>query len=758
MKRNKGSNLTPSISHIILRNTITLFNLVLVFIAIVLFFVGAYRNTLFLGVVISNALMGSFQEIKAKRALDQLHILAKAKYLTIRDQVEKSFTADELAIGDLLKLQTGNQIPTDGILVESDHLELDESLLTGESDRIHKMVGDSLLSGSFITSGSALMQVTALADESYAQSLTMEAKSSKRQKPILMRTLSRLIFILTFVMLPLGIILFLTQYLSDYLSFQQAVLGTSASMLGMIPSGLVLLTGVTMTVGAFKLAGKKALVQSLPSIETLARSDVLCLDKTGTITDGSLVFERIVPLGEISKTRITQIIQELSGALQDHNATAQVLRNSLGESTTWNVVDKVPFSSDRKWSAVQYDTMTFLLGAVGILGAHVEDPSVMEQANTFAREGYRVLLLTQTDASLLEQRVPSTLRCIAMILITDSIRENAVDTFTFFAEQEVILKVISGDNPYTVRAVANKARIANADKMLDMATVEENADYARLSEEYTVFGHVTPHQKRELIRGLKMNDHTVCMTGDGVNDILAMRESDCSVVMVAGSDAARSAGDFILMSDDFAAMIDVLREGRQVINNMEIAASVFLLKTLYSILLTLIYIPLPYAYPMIPIQMMPINALTVAGPSFFLAMLPNYERPSNRLLHNFIQYTVPGSITIVIATLYFQYMSVRFHISYSDMTSMVVFIIGLMGLAVLIRVGKIRNKLIFVMYVVMISAYILAFTWPWAASLFNISGMLSANVKIYLPMIAMSYVLYRVIGWALHKLLNKRMK
>lgn len=753
--KKKKNNLTPSISKIIFRNIITLFNIVLVFIAVVLFLVGAYKNILFLGVVISNAFMGAFQEIKAKRALDRLQVLAQAKLTALRDGVEVVVTADDIVLEDVILLKAGNQIITDGIVIESEHLELDESLLTGEADRVHKTAGDTLMSGSYVTSGSARMQVTALPEDSYAQSLTSEAKSSKREKPILIRTLSRLIFLLTFVMLPLGIILFLTQFYADHLTLKQAVLGTSASMLGMIPSGLVLLTGVTMTVGAFKLANNKALVQSLPSIETLARSDVLCLDKTGTITDGTLVFDRMITTSEESEQEVGHILREILGVLPDQNATATILRETYGSSIEWDCIDYVPFSSERKWSGVQYEAGTYILGAPGILKEHVQQNELMEQANQYAKEGYRVLFITKTNQALSNECLPGQLTCMAFLLITDRIRDNAFDTFAYFAQEEVTLKVISGDNPYTVRAVAMKAGIANADQVLDMTTVGEDADYAELSETYTVFGHVTPHQKRELVRGLKRNDHTVCMTGDGVNDILAMRESNCSVVMVAGSDAARSAGDFILMSDDFTSMIDVLREGRQVINNMEIAASVFLLKTLYSILLTLIYIPMPYAFPMIPIQMMPINALTVAGPSFFLAMLPNYVRPSNRLFRNFIEYTVPGSITVVIATLYFQYVSVRFQISYSDMTTMVVFFIGLMGFGVLIRVGKIRNNLILLMYIIMITAYVLSFTLPFAANLFSLTGMLSSNVMFYLPMIAMSYVLYRLIGWGLSKFLDK---
>lgn len=736
--------LTPTVSNIIIKNTFTLFNFINIFLAIIIVMVGHPENILFLGIALSNTCMGIFQEIRAKRGLDKLSVLAKAHVTVVRDGDELFVAQDAIVLDDIIVLTAGNQICADGVLVTSERLEMDESLLTGESDRIQKAEGDTVLSGSYVTSGHGYIQVTAVGEDCYAHSLTAEAKKSKKQVPQLLRTLNRIIMVLTIVIIPLGTALFCTKYFLGGETLETAVLGASASVLGMIPAGLILLTGVTMTVGAIKLAKRKALVQALPSIETLARVDVLCLDKTGTITDGSLLYERMELCSDKSQETVQRAVSELMGALDDRNSTAIALNNEFGNGENWNSEITVPFSSDRKWSGASFEGEgTYILGAPNIIFAGRE-ADFLEQANAEAAQGMRVLCLAFSPHPIEEDCLPDDLSCLALLILSDHLRENAAETFRYFAQENVIMKVISGDNPRTVSAVAAKAGLMGSDKSIDMSTVEENADYAALAEEYTIFGHVTPKQKQELIRGLKKNGHTACMTGDGINDILAMREADCSVSMVGGSEAARSASDFVLISDDFSVMVDVLKEGRRVINNIEKVAAIFLLKTAYSVLLTLIYIFIPYPYPIAPLQMMPINELTIGIPTFFLALQANYARPKGQLLTNILEHTLPAAITVLCNTLYIQLASIVFGLPTEESSTMVVFLIGVMGFYLLHQLARPYTRRIKFLLVLLVCAFVVCFTI--FERLFMLNGLFSRNAFFYLPLVYFSYHIHSFLG------------
>ena len=738
------TDLTPTFSSIITKNIFTLFNFINVFLAVILVMVGHTENILFLGIAISNTCMGIFQELRAKRGLDQLSVLAKAHVTVIRDGSEYTITQDEVVLDDIVLLAIGDQVCADALVVCSEQLEADESLLTGETDRIKKAKGDTLLSGSYVTSGRGYAQITAIGEDSYAHALTVEAKKSKKQVPPLLRTLNRIILILTIVIIPLGTTLFYMKYFLLGDSLETAVLGSSASVLGMIPAGLILLTGVTMTVGALKLAKRRALVQDLYSIETLARTDVLCLDKTGTITDGSLQFERLEPFSGASEKEAGLAISELMGTLEDKNATAAALTKTFGKTENWVSDIILPFSSERKWSGATFkEKGSYIIGAPNIVFKG-SNKDFLEQANAEASLGSRVLCLAHSPLPITEERLPEELSCMALLILSDHLREHADETFRYFSQEGVILKVISGDNPRTVQAVAAKAGISGSDKSIDMSLVESEADYPAIAEEYTIFGHVTPQQKRELIRGLKKNGHTACMTGDGVNDILAMREADCSVAMVGGSDAARSASDFVLISDDFSVMIDVLKEGRRVINNIEKVAAIFLLKTVYSVLLTLIYIFIPYPYPIAPLQMMPINELTIGIPSFFLALQANYSRPEGKLLTNILEHTIPTAITVVINTLYIQAAGILFHIPTTETSTMVVFLIGIMGFYQLAKLAKPYTPRIRWLLAGLICSFILCFAL--LGNLFMLSSLFSRNVFFYLPLVYFSYHVHSFLG------------
>ena len=739
-----GQGLTPSVGSILLKNTLTLFNFVMAFLAVIIVMVGHSNNILFIGIAISNTIMGIIQELRAKFALDKLSILSAVKTVVVRDGKQFSVPQNELVLDDIVLLSAGNQICADSVVVKSDRLETDESMLTGETARIRKREGETVLSGSYVTSGRAYVRVNAIGQDGYALSLTSEAKKSVKQTPKLLRILKRIIKVLTVIIFPLGFSLFYSSHIVHGDPIEDAVLGMSASVLGMIPAGLILLTSVTMTVGALKLARRKALVQSLPSIETLARTTVLCLDKTGTITDGALAFERIELGDNVSVEAAGLVISELMGCLEDSNATAKALSETFGRTENWGYDAALPFSSERKWSGATFSSKgSFILGSPGIILSNRES-AFMDIANAEAANGMRVLCLSYSPLPIVDEHLPRDLRCLALLVLSDNIRESAAKTFSHFANEGVAIKVISGDNPRTVSSVALKAGLLGADRAVDMSLVPDNADYGAIAEGYTVFGHVSPQQKRALVRAMKNKGHTVCMTGDGVNDILAMRESDCSIAMVGGSDAARSACDFVLMSDDFGAMVDVLKEGRRVINNIEKVASIFLLKTMYSVLLTIIYIFMPYPYPMSPLQMMPINEFTVGIPSFFIALQANYARPAGMLLSNILHHTLPAAITVVLNTLYIQLAGIIFEIQIAESSTMTVFLIGVTGFYLLSQLAKPYTPRLKLMLAMLITGFLISFLF--FGDFFSLESLLNRNVFFYLPLVYFSYHVHDFLG------------
>jgi len=750
----QGEKLTPSYGRIVRKNTLTLFNIIHLLLAAAILWAGwpwpagYVRNILFLGIAVCSSAMGIFQEVRAKRTLDRLSVLAQAKVHVVREGRLRSVAPEELVLDDIVRLSAGEQICADAVVVDAIGLETDESLLTGEADRIRKDAGDTVLSGSYVAGGQAHVRVTAVGKDNYATALTREATRERRhKKPQLLRTLNLLIRVLTIVIFPLGGLLFYAKFTAGD-GMATSVLGVTAAMIGMIPEGLVLLTGITLTVGAMNLARREALVQTLPSIETLARVDVICLDKTGTITDGSLAFERLEPQNGAAQENIQQAISELMGALRDTNATATLLRASFGESARWIAQTTVPFSSDRKWSGVTYlEAGSYVLGAPNMLLSEAADGPSLAQANQYAAQGLRVLCLAVSPSPIGENReLPGGLRCAALLLLSDKLREDAAETFQYFAREGVTLKVISGDNPRTVSAVAMRAGVENAEKAFDMRLAAEDEDYKALTEDYTVFGHVTPAQKQALIRGLQENGHTACMTGDGVNDILAMREADCSVAMVGGSGAARSACDFVLLSDNFKSMVDVLREGRRVINNIERVSSLYMVKTVYSVLLSVLYVFVPAPYPFSPLQLTPVSAFTVGIPSFLLALQPNYGRPANRLGANIVEHSVPAALTIVFNTLFLQLAGLLFHLTWDETSTMVVLLLGAVGFYLLLTIAKPYDKAAKIVLPVLAVGLLVAFLF--FGGFFSMASLLNRNAFFYLPLLYFSYHIHGFLGKA----------
>lgn len=725
-------HLTRSVKEIIKGNVFTLFNILNLVLALIILIMGDWKNALFIGVAITNTLIGIFQELKFKKTIDNLSILAESKVKVVRDNKTMEISQEELVLDDIIFLSEGEQVPADGIIVKTDSLEVDESLLTGEANQIPKTIKDEVMSGSFITAGNAYIRITAVGKFNYANKLSMEAKGEKDKQSKLMKTLNNIIRVLTVIIVPVGLLLFYSTY-SKGGDFKVSVLGATAAMLGMIPEGLILLTSVTFAVGAMNLAKYNTLVQSLPSIETLARVDVLCLDKTGTITDGELTLEELIPINNFTSPQLETILSELMNSLNDNNPTASAIKEIYTSSSSWTSLVKTPFSSSRKWSGASFkDKGSYLMGAPEFLFKSFNS----EEKNTidsFTDKGLRVLALGHSENNILDNNIPDNLELIGLLILSDNLRPNARDTFQFFNDEGVELKVISGDNPATVSNIAQQANISGAEKFIDMSVVDDNADFKMLVTTYTVFGRVSPYQKRELVRALQANDKTVCMTGDGVNDVLALKEADCGVAMVAGSQAARSVADFVLLEHDFSSMVEVLKEGRRVINNIENVSSLYLIKTIYSTILSLLFIYLPFAYPFSPLQMGPINSLTVGVPSFFLALEANYKKPEGRFLANVLENSVPAAITVIINILIIQLAGQWFNLEYTETSTMTVLLTGVVGFILLFKVSQPLNWKKNLMFGTLIVGFLGCFIV--LKDFFNFESLFTRNVFFYLPLI-----------------------
>ncbi|REC32491.1 magnesium-transporting ATPase [Enterococcus pseudoavium] len=744
-------NLLKSDKEIIKENTINIFNILNFVLALLVLLVGSPKNTLFFGVVIINTLIGVIQELRAKHTIDKLSVLAKTKAVVLRDGRLQQIDQEHIVLGETLYLRSGDQVPVDGKLLAGAGVEVDESLLTGEADRVQKTLQDQLYSGSFITAGECFYQGTAVGKDNFAEQLTSEAKTKKTGNSELTKVLSRMIAVLTVVIIPVGLGLFYSQYQASE-SIKQAVLGTVAALVSMIPEGLMLLTSVAFAVGAANLARKKVLVQALPSIETLARVDVICLDKTGTITDGTLKFEEELLEEGVSEERLDQIMGALLVQLNDQNATAKALREAFPPVVEWADEKVVPFSSARKWSGVTFKEQgSFAFGAPEFIFKNLPQ-KIQEKIQPYLAAGQRVLVLVEYP-TVLEEELAYEPQLLATLIISDNLRENARATFGYFAQQDVQLKVISGDHPLTVSKIAQKAGIKDAEIFIDMSSISEPIDYKALVDQTTVFGRVTPKQKQALIRALK-ETHTVCMTGDGVNDVLALREADIGVAMANGSSAARAAADVILLDSDFARMQNVLNEGRRVINNIERVASMYLVKTIYSLILAVIFMFIANPYPFEPVQLTPINALTVGIPSFFLALKPSYERIKGDFLNNILRVSLPGALTVVSAVMVIQLAAVLFQLDYQATSTMSVFLTGCVGLLVLYKVSFPLDKKKIALIAVLAGAYLSCYLF--FREFFDFDKLWNRNLFFVIPLTFGIYWLFKGLTLIMDKLVGWR--
>ncbi|WP_143462723.1 cation-translocating P-type ATPase [Levilactobacillus enshiensis] len=722
--------LTRSVKQIFRDNLLTLFNLINLLLGGLVLFTGSYKNLLFLGVVVVNTGIGIFQEIRSKRQVDKLALLSEANINVLREGQVAPRHQDAIVMDDLLEIGRGDQLPVDGLIRDTQGMEVDESQITGESTPIIKQTGDDLVSGSVILGGHAIVQTTAVGNGSFVKQLAHSAKQKRRTASQLLTIINRIIKVLTFAIIPLGAALFISAMMRGQ-SQNRAILGTVASMVGMIPEGLVLLTSVALAAGAFTLGRRHVLVRELPAIEALARVDVLCLDKTGTITNGLLQLERIESLTQQSTEQLNAILAELVAATGDDNETAQAVQTALGTPTV--AADTIlPFSSGRKWSGAAFDQHAYVMGAPEFIFETVP-ADVKRRIQTLAAQGYRVLLLAEVDE--LTTPRPLNPRAIGLLLITDELRPRAKDTFGFFANQDVALKVISGDNPVTVASIAERAGIAGAQQLVDMSQVGAEPDYDRLVSENNVFGRVTPQQKEQLIKAYQRAGHTVAMTGDGVNDLLALRQADCSIAMASGSEATKSLADFVLVDSNFDAMINVLNEGRRVINNIERVASLFLIKTMYSVVLTLIFIFMTRSYPFEPIQLTPISSLMVGIPTFFLALQPNYARITGRFMQQVMEIAAPAAICVVGYILVIMALGTQFGLSFATTSTLSVLMTGMISLNALLMVARPLNR--FKIALVAIMAGLFAVIFLFFGPIFSLVNLLNWKLALlYLPLMA----------------------
>lgn len=700
---------TKSEGQIIKENVLTFFNLIFLVLALCLCLVGSFKNLMFLLVAVANTVVGSFQEIRAKRAVDKLTLVAAGTAKAIRSGQRVSVRTDQLVRDDIVEFAAGDQICADAV-VRDGQLQVNESLLTGEADAILKNPGDTLKSGSFVISGRARVQLTHVGSESYAAKLAAEARRNVRStKSEMMLSLTKLITVVGIALIPLGIILFLRHFLSVFqgLPLRDSVESTVSALIGMIPEGLYLLTSVAIAASCLKLSRKRVLVQDMNCIETLAHVDVLCVDKTGTITEPTMEVTDVYPLNSerFSYDDIEKILAAFYHGEEPDNETARAMGQQFAGETTWRAVKRMAFSSSTKWSGADFgENGRYVVGAPEFIMGDRYD-SIRSEAEPWSERGCRVLLLAAYDTAFDDGPLQSAhVAPIALVFLSNLLRPDAQETFRYFASQGVSVRVISGDNPITVAQVATRAGIENADRYVDATTLSTEQDFEEAVKYYTVFGRVTPEQKRYLVRAFQKQGHTVAMTGDGVNDVLALKDANCGIAMASGSQAASQVAQIVLLNSQFSAMPAIVAEGRRVINNIQRAASLFLVKNIFSFALTLLLLFIDMPYPLLPIQLSLISTFTIGIPSFFLALEPNYARVEGKFMRNVIRRAMPGGLTNLTIVLLAGFFTSTFGLSNEQLNTICVWVMSAVGLVTLYHVSVPFTRLRLVVLAAMTAA------------------------------------------------------
>ena len=696
---------------IILRHCLTFFNFIFIFLAVLLL-IGrsSPKNMGFLGVVIINTVIGIVQEIRAKRAVEKLSLVARRPVKVIRDGAALSLDPEHIVRDDMAEFGQGDQICADGIL-RSGELHVNESLLTGEEDSADKVPGDRIHSGSLVLSGRGRVELTAVGADSGAAKLSREAKANPRgKKSEMIRALDKLILFLGIALVPVGAILFHQEYKVLNLGLQESTEGTVAALIGMIPEGLYLLTSVALAVSAQKLSRQRVLVQDMNSIETLARVDVLCVDKTGTITEPDMVVDNVIPLGDrMPPEELENLLTAMYGTTEPDNATAKAMKELFSGSSSLVCSKRIPFSPETKWYGCEFEERgSFVVGAPEFL---LQDRPDSYGIGDWASQGYRVLLLAAYASPLEAGKLDASLVTpLALVLLTGKLRPKAKETFAYFAQQGVTVKVISGDNPATVSQIAQQAGIPGSECYIDAATLDTPEKIREAALHYTVFGRVTPQQKKDLVAALQKKKHVVAMTGDGVNDLLAMKQANCSIAMASGAEAASSLSSLVLLDSDFSAMPGVVAEGRRVINNIQRSASLFLVKNIFSFFLSLITLFTAWPYPLEPIHLTVISSLAIGVPSFVLTFEPKYDRIKGKFLPTVLRRAFPGGLTNVFVVLICQAFMAVFGLPKEEVSTVCAAILSFVGLLVLFQVCKPFNLFRKCLWCAMAAGMVVCFT------------------------------------------------
>lgn len=753
LQNNYEENVAKSTKDIIFDNVMTLFNFLNFAIAVCLLFVGAYSNLAFLAIIIVNMSIGIFQEIHARNLVQKLSIVAKENVHVVRNGVQQEIDTKELVMEDIVIISAGEQVPSDMEVIDG-KVEANEALLTGESDLIEKEIGDTLLSGSFIVSGQAYARVIHVGAENYAVKITQEAKVHKPIQSELVNSIRKVSKFTSWVIIPLGIILFVEAYWLRDAGIKTSVVASAAALLGMLPKGLVLLISIALTTGVIKLAKKRILVQDMYSIETLAHVDTLCLDKTGTITEGKMKVQKAIILHDKYEELFPQIIGSYLSESTDNNITMQAIRDHYEVSNRFGAKEVLAFSSERKWGAIEFPEIgTVYLGAPERL---VDDSRLPEAVFTAQENGYRVLMLAIAEQQPLNETKMPYLEPLAILEIDDPIRQNAKETLAYLKKEGIDLKVISGDNPVTVSNIARRAGLPGYESYIDLSTKTTEAEVREAVQQYTVFGRVSPQQKRTIVRELKDTEHVVAMTGDGVNDVLALREADCSIAMAEGDGATRQISNLVLLDSDFTTLPDVLFEGRRVVNNVTRVSSVFFIKTIYSFILSIICALTAIAFPFIPIQVTLIDLAIEGYPAFFLSFEGDKRKVVGKFLPTALKNASVNALLVVANIIAVYLIGQNQGFSSLDTTTLMYYLlVGISCMAVVRACLPLNPLRIFLVFSTIIGIYVAAMLFH---NILEIGFLTSQTMGLFFIMMAINIVVRVTIGFVQMKRAGKTIK
>lgn len=741
---------TKTIPQIIITSTFTLFNLLNIFLATCVILVGAYKNVLFLGVIICNTIIGIIQEIQAKKVVDKLNLIAESKVKVLREGKKQEISHEEIVLDDLIILESGDQVIVDSIIVDGE-CEINASAITGEEKSILKKENDEILSGSFIVSGYIIAKVNHIADENYISVISKDAKKMKKNKSEIIKSLNKIIKVISFIIVPLGLIFFYMQYNLSGNTFNNAVVNTVAALLIMIPDGLILLISTVFAIGVIRISKNKILVQNLYCSEKLARVDVMCLDKTGTITEGNMEVKNIIPLSNINVKEIEDIIGDVCYFSKDNNSVMQAIRKKYNKDSNLTPKKIVPFSSKQKYSGITFkEKGTYILGAPEfVLG---DNFSTIQNTVKKYIDNNRVLLIARSSYDFISNDLPNDIEPLGLILLQDKIRRDAIETIEYFRKQNVELKIISGDNPKTVAEIARRSGF-NVVNEIDTSKMETDEELRQAVRKYNIFGRVSPFQKKKIVKFLQDDKHVVAFTGDGVNDVLALKQSDCSITIANASEAARNVSELILLDSNFSNMPLVVADGRRNINNLERSAVLFLTKTMYASILAIIFLFVDEFYPFIPIQTSLISVTTIGIPSFILALEKNHELVKGNFLLNVLKKVFPGAITVVLNIIVILILNEILNLSSEEVSTLSVMLTAFTGFMVIYKLcipfNVLRTTLLVAMIAMFVGAYILL------PGLFSMVYLNYKNIILLIILILFAIMVYGLINIITDKVFKK---